>query len=219
MASAAERGFFAGLDVFAGTAEGSSSTVDGGAPFAGGGVVGNVRLGKTAGAGGHVGYRLGTATSAFLSYQHIEGDIDWKVNFPMFGVSSAYEGSATSDAIMGNLAYEFPLSEATSVRASAGLGVTFNALSGVVETDRATGIFLANVASHRKVGPAAQIGAGIRYKVTPSVALGLEALLAYSGKFETGKTRSGNLGITDINPYEIKDVWRANLGASISFEF
>jgi len=44
-------------------------------------------------------------------------------------------------------------------------------------------------------------------------------LLAYSGRFETGKTRSGNLGITDINPYEIKDAWRANLGASLSFEF
>jgi hypothetical protein len=49
--------------------------------------------------------------------------------------------------------------------------------------------------------------------------LGLDALLTYTGGFETGDTRSGNLGITDINPYKIKDAWRANLGVSINFEF
>ena len=219
MALAGERDFFAGLDVSGGTAFGSSSTTDGGAPFAGGGVVDHVRFGETTGIGGHIGYRFDPAMSIFISYQHIRGDVGWNASFPLFGVSSRFEGSAVSDMITGNAAYELALSDATAVRATAGLGVTFNKLSGLVETDRATGLFLADVAGHTKISPVAQVGTGVRYKFTPSAVLGLDASVAYAGGFETGTTRSGNLGITDINPYKIDDVWRANLGASISFQF
>jgi hypothetical protein len=200
-------------------ATGSSNTSNGGAPFAGGGVVNDLRFGDTTGIGGHIGYRVDPALSAFISYQHIRGDIEWNANFPLVGASSDYEGSAISDAIMGNVAYELPLSDVISVRATAGLGITFNTLSGIVETDKATGIFLADVANHTKIAPIAQIGTGIRYKITPNVALGLDASFAYSGGFETGDTRTGNLGVTDINPYKINDVWRANLGVSIGLEF
>ena len=49
--------------------------------------------------------------------------------------------------------------------------------------------------------------------------LGLDASIAYYGGFETGNNRSGNLGITSINPYRIDDVWRANLGGSFRFKF
>lgn len=219
MALAGERDFFAGLDVSGGTAEGSSSTRDGGAPFAGGGVVDKVRFGETIGIGGHIGYKFDPAMSVFLSYRHIQGDISWNANFPLLGVASNFDGSAISDALTGNVAYELPLSEVTSLRAVAGLGVTFNALSGIDETDRATGIFLSGVAGHTKTSPIARLGAGVRYKIAQNAALGLDASFSYSGGFATGNTRSGNLGVTDINPYKIDDVWRATLGVSIALEF
>lgn len=218
-AFAGEQGFFVGLDAVGGAAVGSSGTTNGGAPFAGGGVVNNVKFGETAGIGGHIGYRFDPAMSVFISYQHIRGGISWDANFPMVGVASGFSGSAISDAVMGNAAYEFPLSETIAIRATAGLGLTFNTLSGITETDKATGIFLDDVADHTNVSPIAQIGAGIRYKITPNAALGLDASLAYAGGFETGNTRVGNLGVTDINPYRIDNVWRANLGASIRVAF
>lgn len=57
-ALAQDTGFFAGLDVYGGTAFGSSSTTNGGAAFAGGGVVNNVKFGGTVGMGGHAGTSL-----------------------------------------------------------------------------------------------------------------------------------------------------------------
>ena len=218
-ALAGEQGFFAGLDVAGGAAFGSSSTINGGAPFAGGGVVGNVKLGNFVGGGGHVGYRFDPAMSAFISYQHGRSDIGWDANFPLYGVSSRFEGAAISNAILGNVAYEVPLSHATSIRTTAGLGITFNTLSRVVETDKPTGIFLADLASHTRTGAAAQIGLGLRIKIAPNAEVGLDVLVAYAGGFETGSARGGNMGITDINPYRIDDVWRATLSASLKINF
>jgi hypothetical protein len=218
-AFAGEPGFFAGLDVVGGIAAGSSGTINGGAPFAGGGVVNTVKFGKTTGIGGHIGYRFDPSASVFISYQHIQGDIGWNANFPAVGVASGFEGSAISNAVMGNVAYEFPLTTATAIRTTAGLGFTFNTLTGIAETDKATGIFLDDVADHTTIRPTAQIGAGIRHEIAPNITLGLDASIAYAGGFETGNTRRGNLGITDINPYRIDNVWRANFGASIRVAF
>ena len=218
-AVAGEQGFFAGLDAAGGAAAGSSGTKNGGAPFAGGGIVNHVTFGETAGIGGHIGYRFDPAMSAFISYRHIQGGIRWDANFPLVGAASGYKGSAISDALTANVAYEFPLSKATAITTTAGLGLTFNTLSGITETDKPTGIFLSDVADHTRMSPVAQIGAGIRHKIAPNASLGLDASIAYTGGFETGNTRSGNLGITDINPYKIDNVWRASLGASIRVAF
>lgn len=135
--SAAEHGIIAGLDVSTGIASGSSSTTDGGAPFAGGGAVTHVKLGEVTGIGAHIGYQPDPAVSVFISYQHVRGDIGWEAVFPLIGVASEFEGSAISNAVTGG--------------------------------------------------------------------------------FETGNTRVGNLGGTDINPYRISDVWRTSLVASIEF--
>jgi hypothetical protein len=212
-------GFFAGLDVSGGVAHGSSSTKDGGAPFAGGGVVNNLEFGKTVGVGGHIGYQFDTALSIFLSYQHIRGDIRWDADFPMVGAASSYAGKAISNVILGNAAYEMPLSDATALKLSVGLGVTLNSLSGIRETDKGTGIFLSDVKNHTEAGPAAQLGAGIWHKVTPNVVLGLDVATAYAGGFRTGDTRTGNLGVTEIKPYKIDNVWRTNLTASVQIKF
>jgi hypothetical protein len=218
-ALAGEQGFFAGLDVSGGTAFGSSSTTNGGAPVAGGGVVGDVKFGQTWGIGGHVGYRFDPAISAFVSYQHIRGSVGWNAVFPFYGVSSRFEGSAISNAILGNIAYEFPLSAATTIRTTAGVGVGFNTLSSVVETDVASGQFVSNLANHTEVSAIAQVGLGLRHRIAQNIVVGLDGSIAYAGGFETGNTRSGNQGITAINPYGIDDVWRANLSGSIRFEF
>jgi hypothetical protein len=218
-ACAEDTGFFAGLDVSGGVASGSSRTTDGGAPWAGGGVVDNVKFGNTTGIGGHAGYRFDPALSGFISYQHIRGDVSWDASFPMFGVASDFKGIATSNVVMGNLAYDFALSDMTSIRASVGVGLSFNTLSNVVETDRGTGFFLDDVADRTRTSPAAQVGAGIQHKIASNAVLGLTAAASYTGGFETGSTRSGNLGITAITPYKIDDVWRASLSASIRYEF
>jgi hypothetical protein len=211
--------FFAGLDVSGAWASGSSNTTNGGADFAGGGVVGNVKFDNTVGIGGHVGYRFDSALSTFISYQHVRGDVSWDANFPLLGVSSGFDGNATSHLILGNLAYDWALSDATSIRTSVGLGLSLNSLSGVVETDIGTGLFLSDVTDHTRKSAAAQIGFGIQHRIASNIALGLNAAVSYTGGFGTGDTRSGNLGITSITPYQIDDVWRTSLGTSIEFEF
>lgn len=222
IAAAENRGFFAGLDALGGVAFGSSSTKNGGGlppMFNGDGVVGNVRFGATSGVGGHAGYRFTPSWAALLSYQHLRGDIGWNATFATSGMVAEFDGVATSDVLIGSLAYERSVSAATALRLTAGLGVTFNRLSQIVETNKAGGEFISNVAGNTMVSPAAQIGAGVRHNLTDNATIGLDALLAYSGGFETGATRQGNLGVTDINPYRIDNVWRMNLGASVRFEF
>jgi hypothetical protein len=218
-AFADEAGFFAGLDAAGGIAFGSSSTTDGGASFAGGGVVGDVKFKGTAGLGGHAGYRFESPLSAFVSYNYIQGRVRWAAHYPLFGVSSNFKGTTASHSLMGNLAYDFTLSDATAFRTTAGLGLSFNTLSSVVETDAATRLFLADLATKTRVSPTAQVGAGIRHRLTDSITWGLNTSVSYSGGFATGHTRSGNLGVTSINPYKIDDVWRINMGTSIGFRF
>lgn len=218
-ASADNTGFFAGLDLSGGAAFGSSKTTDGGASWAGGSVVDNVKFGNTTGIGGHAGYRFDPALSGFISYRHVRGDVSWNATFPMFGVASDFRGGAVSNVILGHLAYDFALSDATSIRASAGVGLSLNSLANIVETDLESGFFLADVADHTRISPAAQIGAGLQHRFAPNAMLGLNASVSYTGGFETGGTRSGNLGITTITPYRIDDVWRTELSASIQFEF
>ncbi len=218
-ALAQERGFFAGLDLAAGTASGSSNTRDGGAAFAGGGVVRKVKFGGTTGIGGHLGYRFGPEWSVLVSYQHVRGDIDWDADFPLFGVASGFSGKATSQLLMGHVAYDWALSASTAIRATAGLGLASNTLSNVVETDKGSGLFLSDVAKHTETEPAAMLGIGVQHRLRPKVLLSVDATVSYVGGFRTGDTRSGNLGVTPITPYKIDDVWRAGIGAAVRWEF
>ena len=221
-AQAKDQDFFIGVDVLGGVASGSSSTKNGGGVlplFNGDGVVDHVHFGEMIGIGGHIGYRLNPTWSATISYQHFRGDVRWDATFPTYGGASGFDGKATSNVIIGHIAYTRPLSEATSASVKAGLGVAFNRLSKVAETDMASGLFVSDLAAHTKTSPTAQIGLGIEHKLTPGMSVGLDAAFAYAGGFETGNTRSGNLGVTSINPYKIDDVWRGTLGASLKVAF
>jgi hypothetical protein len=217
-AFAQESGFFAGVDVSGGTTQGSSSTRDGGAPFAGGGIVRNLRMGDTVGFGGHAGYKF-SDLSLFLSYRHARGSVSWDADFPAIGATSNYAGFAVTDAALVNVAYDWPLTHALTFKASAGLGVAFNTLSGVVENDQGTGAFLSNVGDHTQVSPAARIGVGFRYALMPRMELGLDAAVDYSGGFRTADTRTGNLGVTQIVPYRIDQVWRPSVAVSFQYRF
>lgn len=214
MAMAHERGFFAGLDPSVGMARGSSGTKNGGG-FGGGGVVKDVEFRNTVGIGVHAGYQFDRARSAFVSYQYVRGDIDWAVNFP--GQTTDFSGTATSNAILLNLAYDWYTSDATTIKASAGAGATFNTLSRLTETWG--GVFVSNPERHTKVSPMAQLGAFMQHYLSPNAVVGLNAIVAYTGGFRTGNTRTGNLGKTEINPYKIDDVWRASLGVSLQIRF
>ncbi len=218
-AFAEEAGFFAGIDLAGVAASGSSKTTNGGAPWAGGGVVDNVKFGSTLGIGGHAGYRFNSALSGFLSYQHISGDVSWEAKFPLIGAASEFKGNAISNIVLGNIGYDFPMSDTTSIQTSAGVGLSFNTLSGVVETDVGTGLFLSDLTDRTRVSPTARIGAGIEHRLAPNAVLGLNASVSYTGGFETGDTRTGNLGVTPIMPYKIDDVWRTSLSASMRLEF
>ena len=186
-----------------------------GAPFAGGGIVENLEFGETIGLGGHFGYRFESSFSTFLSYQHARGSIGWDAVFPLISAASSYQGDALSNTVMVNVGYDWALTEATFIGASAGVGLSVNTLSGVVETDRPSGLFLSDVKDHSRVSPAAQVALSVQHTFASGLELGLNAAVSYTGGFDTGDTRVGNLGITAINPYRIDDVWRAGLGASL----
>ncbi len=218
-ALAEARGYFWGLDASVGTASGSSSTTDGGAPFAGGGVTSHVKFGSTTGIGAQAGYRIDPDLAVFASYQHIHGHVAWRAHFPLVGASSEFTGKATTQALMVNVSHRWPLSDATSIKARLGLGVAANSLSGMVETDSASGSFLSNPANHTKTSPTALIGASVQHEVTQKTLLGFDISVAHSGSFQTGNTRTGNLGVTSITPYKIDKVWRVNLGASVNMAF
>ena len=121
-AIAQEPGFFAGLDASVGTAHGSSGTTNGGG-FGGGGVVQNVKFGTTAGIELHAGYQFDRHISGCLSYQYARGDVDWDANFPRFGITTNFSGTATTNAFLVNVAYDWLPSDTTTIRATAGVGV------------------------------------------------------------------------------------------------
>ena len=155
-------GVFAGVDFSPATTRGSSDTKDGGAGFAGGGIVEQVRFGQTIEIGAHIGYRIDPTWSVFLGYRHGCGDLRWKASFPLFAVASRFAGTARSNMLLAGLGYEAPLSGITSFRATAGAGPTFNTLSNIVEKDQATAIFLAELSDRTRTGMAARMGVGVR---------------------------------------------------------
>jgi hypothetical protein len=68
------------------------------------------------------------------------------------------------------------------------VGVGFNTLSGVVETNKPTGEFLADLADHTKTDIIARVGLGLRHRIAQNVVVGLDGSIAYVGGFETGNT-------------------------------
>lgn len=217
-----DKGFFAGIDLLGGFATGSSSTTNGGGTppvYHSDGVVRDVTFGNTLGIGGHIGYRLDPNWSAFASYHYIRGDIGWSADYPSLGIASDFSGDAYSNVLMGNVAYRHALSDETSLILKAGLGVSLNTLSDITEVNPTDGSLISHLANHTKASPAGQVGVGFQHAITSNVTLGLDASLGYAGSFETGDTRTLGSDVMEINPYEIENVWRGNLGGSLKVNF
>lgn len=220
-ALADDTGFFVGGGVFAEKAFGSSSTINGGALWGGGGIVDNVRFGTGAGGGLQAGYRFDDARSVFVSYDYSRSDVDWDAAFPALGpgVKSRFDGTAVSNALMGNFAYDFALSDATKLQTSVGAGLSLNTLLNVRESDFSNGGFISNLENHTQISPVAQLGASLTHHITPGITLSLNASASYTRGFETGNSRSDNVVTTDITPYEIENIWRTKVGTALRFAF
>ena len=221
-AATGEQKLFVGLDLSGGIASGSSSTRDGGGVlplFSGDGEVGNVHFDHTIGIGAHAGYRFNPSWSTFLRYRHVHGSVGFDAFYPSFRVASKFKGSANSDAVLGGLIHHHSLSPADSLQLSAGAGLAFNRLYDIVERDRDSGLFVADVASHSRTAFTADIGLGLQHAVAAGTTIGLDLSATYAGGFATGNSRRGNLGVTVINPYGIDNVWRGNLGLSLRQTF
>ena len=216
-----DTGFFVGGGAFAEKAFGSSSTTNAGASWGGGGIVDNVRFGTGVGGGLHAGYRFDDARSIFMSYDYSRSDISWEAAFPALGpnTKSRFDGTAVSNALMGNFAYDYALSDATTLQTSVGAGLSLNTLLNVRESDFSSGGFTSNLENHTQISPVAQVGASLTHHITPGITLSLNASASYTRGFETGNSRSDNVVTTGITPYEIENIWRTKVGASLRFAF
>ena len=216
-----DTGFFVGGSVFAEKTFGSSSSTTGGALWGGGGIVDNVRFGTGAGGGLQAGYRFDDARAVFVSYDYSRSDVRWDAAFPLLGPSviSSFDGTAVSNALMGNFAYDFALSEATHLQASVGAGLSLNTLLKIRETVFNNGGFISNLENHTQISPVAQLGSSLTHHITPGITLSLNASASYARGFETGNSRSDNVVTTDITPYEIENIWRTKVGTALRFAF
>lgn len=218
-APAQAEGVFAGLDLSTGVVAGSSSTMNGGGAIGGGGAVYDVGFGQGFGIGGHLGYRFDPAFSVSLSYEHMRAGVSWNVDYALVGTDSAFAGVAAANLLMGNAAYTHALTDTVAIELRGGLGLAINTLADVVETEFPTGAFLADLEPGAKFSPAAQIGLGLSQQIAPNIRLALTTSATYIGGFATGDTRTGNLGVTPITPYELDHVWGASVEASLRVDF
>jgi|HigsolmetaAR201D_1030396.scaffolds.fasta_scaffold19256_2 hypothetical protein len=223
---AQEAGFFAGIDGGAAFRSGSSGTTNGGAAYAGGATLTDVKFDDTYLVGGHVGYRFNPRLAAFVSYEHIAGDVSWTADFANPTSSSTFlSGEAVSDVIMANVAYRYALADATALNFGAGVGISINKLKGVTEFVR--GSSYAEVAGDTKTGLAARAMIGVEHQLSNAVSFGANIALAYFDGFTTGDERfipaaaiiPGLSPTEAIGPYEIDDVWGGTVSAFIKVQF
>jgi hypothetical protein len=211
--------FFAGVDVSGGMATGSSGTKNGGDSFGKGGTVNNLKFKETFGIGAHAGYQFTPALSAFLSYHHTSGDIHFDADFPNRYISTSIKGKAETDALLANVAYAWDLTDDTTIHASAGAGVAFNQLKGLVEHLKINGNFTSTLTDQTKAHPMAQLGIGVTHQLSKDLSASVAMSTAYVGNYETGNTRQYISKTRKITPYKINDVWRTQFTASVNYQF
>src|SRR5690606_6034108 len=99
-------------------AHGSSGTDNAGG-FGGGGVVENVKFGTATGIGFHAGYQFDRHVSGFFSYHYERGNVDWDSHFPRIGQTTNFSGTAVSNLLLANVAYDWLPSDTTTITATA----------------------------------------------------------------------------------------------------
>lgn len=122
--------------------------------------------------------------------------------------------------ILANAAYSYSLSEATALTATAGLGLSINGLSNIFESSTTSGEF-AKVGNNTQYDTAARLGLSLSHQIAPSLTLGLDGALAYTGGFSKEHSRSRiDVNATEaIGPYAVQNVWAATVTASLKASF
>lgn len=214
---ASATGLFIDVNVGAAFRSGTSNTTTGGRFH--NGTVKDVHFSEAYAVGGQIGYRLSEELAAFVSVNHISGGLNWAAWYSGIG-DSRFRSRASSTLILANAAYSYSLSEATALTATAGLGLSINDLSDIFESSTALGEF-AKVGSNTQYDAAARLGLSLSHEIAPSLTLGLDGALTYTGGFSTGHSRSRiDVKATEaIGPYAVQNVWAATVTASLKARF
>jgi hypothetical protein len=216
-AFAADDAFFFAVEGVHHWRHGSSNTVDGGSPTVNGGAVKDVKFSDANGIGASFGYRLDPQWSIFASYQYVKSDISWWVDFTTAS-DFKFRGEAESHLSLLNVAYNFDLTERTSLEAAAGLGLSINKLDKLTEMTSATSAWVANHHGSTQHDFAGQISAAVNHQFTDNLSFQVKGNIGYTGRFATKDFRTSS-SIQAINPYVIDDVWSASIGASLKLSF
>ena len=211
-------GYFVGLDLGVGQRSGTSSTVDGGAAYGGGGTVRDVAFDNSSIVRGHFGYHLTPKVSIWGSVAQSDADVRWVTQFAVGG-ATYFAGEAVSQALMANVGYSEEVKPGTTVKLSAGLGVTRNTLKNVGEGTDWENAF-AQVAKDTKTNLAVQFGAGVEQELGDMFSVGGSIDIAYLGGYQTGDSRSFGGGSPQaIGRYEIDDVWEPSVSLFVKAKF
>ena len=193
---------------------GSSNTTDGGAWWGGGGVARDVEFDTAFAFRAVVGATITPNLAASLSYDLVDGEANWLVDFPAFNsYGNIFNANARSHVLMANIGYTSDLDATTHLTANAGLGVSFNQLDGILEMN-SRGQFGAQLASSSNTSLAASAKIGIERDITGNISFGTTAEIARYGTFKTGDSRTFPVQMVQepIGAYELNNVW----GAAVS---
>ncbi|MEP1442483.1 MAG: hypothetical protein ABJK39_05685 [Hyphomicrobiales bacterium] len=215
-------GFYGAVEAGASFRSGSTNTTNGGSAFGGGGVSRDVEFGSAYSIGGRLGYEVSPKFSYFISYDHIDGDLDFRADFPAIAnFDQRYGGKATTDLVLANVAYSMPILKSSRLKLGLGVGVAFNEFRDIVENAPPPNPFFAIVDDGQTTNFAARVTAGIEHDFNDSLSFTLNAGLDYYGDFETGSSRL-NFGAPPADPigeYEIENVWGATVSGAFTYRF
>lgn len=213
-----EPAWFVGLNSGAAFRFAGSDTTTGGALFSGD--VHSIEFDPAFSVGGVVGYRYSPSLAAFLSYDYVDADVEWRARFAGGGNDSAFDGKARSNVILANVRYATQLQPALRLSASLGAGISINQLGDVIENDAVTGAGRAAVDDGTSTGFAARAAVGAEHDLTNAITLQLGASLDYLGGFETGNSRANFGGASEaIGRYELDDTLSAAITGRVVWTF
>lgn len=187
--------------------QGDSDTTNGGAAVGNGGIARDVNFDEGYTYGAMIGKRVGERWSLAISYDHLSSDVSWIADFAGARINpSRYSGDAESDVILLNAIYSAPFSDSRfTFHASAGAGVAFNNLEGVIEDgapfDGVPDKFIEDGDTTEFAG---RVTVGLSYALDECWSLHGEGSIFMIGSYETGDSRSAPE--EPIGPYEL-DAW------------
>lgn len=213
-------GYFLAVEGGGSFRKGTSGTTTGG--VGNGGSAHDVSFDTAYVIAGKLGYQPSPTLGIFVSYDRIDGGVQWKVDFPRFAQFNApFSGNAISDVILANVRYSLSLATATRLNLGAGAGVSFNRLTDIDEVSAVSGRLISHVGEGAETSFAARAAAGIEHDLTSCLSLGVNGSLDYYGDFETASVRTAvPSGIRQpIGSYGLDNVWGGTVTGTATLKF